>query len=113
MNGRQTYYLSGGHVELEFDGLGSFYSSPPALEDLIFESRDSRREKIQPSIGPAARGEKLRKAEMLIIVPSYHDHYRLGKLLAYLKRQSFRGFDVAVILAKDDEFVDGGDLALC
>lgn len=84
-------------MELEFEDLGGFYRTPPALEDLVFEAKDQRRG----------------KRELLIIVPSYHDHYRLGKFLACMKRQTFGGFDVAVILAKDDEFVDALGLTLC
>lgn len=54
--------------------------------------------------GPSKDSRKGRK-EVLLIIPSYHDSFRLKKQLARLRRQSFRNFDVAIILAGDDKFV--------
>ncbi len=83
-------------MQAEFQDMSQFFNAPPCFEEMVFESKDTRR----------------KKNDVLIIVPSYHDNFRLGKLLTYLKRQDFKGFDVAIILAKDDKFVSSAGLSL-
>jgi len=84
-------------MELEFDDFTSALRTPPKLSDLMLEKKDSRR----------------KNNDLLIIVPSYHDHFRLNKLLRYLRMQTFQNFDVAIIFATDDDFIDAQGLPIC
>jgi hypothetical protein len=84
-------------VQVRFEDLTGFFRKPPGFDDLAFKVKDQRHG----------------KNDILIIVPSYHDSFRLKKLLGYLKKQSLRRFDVAIILARDDEFVSEHGLSLC
>ncbi len=91
MGGRAVAFMG-----MNFESLDEHYRNPPGIGSLILEAKDSRK----------------RKNDLLVILPSYHDPYRLRRALAHLKKQSYRGFDVAVILAGDDRFVGDSGLPL-
>jgi len=84
-------------MKIEFRDLTGYLSHPPALDGLIGKVED-------------CRGK--RKGDVLIIIPSYHDNYRLRALLRELGKQSFKKFDVAVIYAQDDPFARNGSLPI-
>ena len=86
-----------GKMDLHFTDFSAVLRSPPKLQDLIGETKDARRQ----------------GNDLLIIIPSYHDHYRLRKQLARLRGQKFQKFDIAIILASDDKFISTRGLSIC
>ncbi len=100
-------------MQVGFEDLTRYFQKPPALSDMVFEARDTRRGKSGKPLSALPLGIKAsEKNDILIIVPSYHDNFRLGKLLRYLEGQTFKNFDVAIIFAKDDKFVSNKSLSL-
>jgi len=82
---------------VEFLDLTDYFFHPPSLEQLQGRVQDRRRK---------AHGDTL------FIIPSYKDGRRLGAMLAELSKQSYMGFDVAVIYAKGDRFVENRRLSI-
>ena len=84
-------------MAIKLDKLTGFYLDPPGLQNLVKEHKD---------------GRKGRQNSILVILPSYHDGFRLRRYLDRLKGQESKNFDVIVILAADDEFIDEPDLPI-
>ena len=82
---------------IKFSVLTKYQSTPPKLDELIHEAKDTRNKK---------------KNEILVIIPCYHDSFRLNRYLDMLKKQVFRGFDIIIIFAKDDNFIDEPELPI-